>query len=475
MIAQRIERAHLYSFNLPNYRSTLADDQVASWHEFASKRVTSNELTLEKVYRALCHVKPKGIDSLVSSLNPRHALELDIARQFLEASNGHLADAFPHLNTLKEIIATQTITPFVQLRDLLVPVKRPASLEPDRMYRRVTVKLRGKGVKLRDKVTIDDMKGGKWFVVKDGDLIVSKIDARNGAFGVISPELDDAIVTSEFPTFVINATECDPTLLLTILTHKHFYGLIETKVSGASGRRRLEPEQLLEMQIPMPAEEAREEVVALQKRAANQQRGFSEFLSSWDVDHLIDLDGKTMLLGDVAVIEAKSIKDLRKVADSRYVGGEHIESGTGRLVGNHTVADAGITGPSYPFKAGQVVYSKVRPNLRKCFFADFNGVCSSDIYPYTVTFDELNPEYLAIVMASRWFAKKTSEFHDRAGMPKINRKQLATIRITVPLPDQQQLIIERYHKECAMIASMEQCAAESGEQASRRLDALWEE
>ena len=62
-------------------------------------------------------------------------------------------------------------------------------------------------------------------------------------------------------------------------------------------------------------------------------------------------------------------------------------------------------------------------------------MCSSDIYPFTVTSDEILPEYLALILASRWFARCTVEFHERAGMPKINREQLATINVVVPSPD----------------------------------------
>jgi hypothetical protein len=128
--------------------------------------------------------------------------------------------------------------PRIPLHDPLAPLSRLAKLEEGQTYRRVTVKLYGEGVQLRDRVTVDDMKGDKWFVVKTGDLIFSKIDARNGAFGIVPDELDDAIATNEFPVFSINESECHTNVLAALLTSERFYGQIEEKASGATGRRR---------------------------------------------------------------------------------------------------------------------------------------------------------------------------------------------------------------------------------------------
>ena len=81
-------------------------------------------------------------------------------------------------------------------------------------------------------------------------------------------------------------------------------------------------------------------------------------------------------------------------SDEKYIGGENIESGTGRLLNVKTIREAGIFGPSFRFKAGHVVYCKIRPKLQKCFYAEFNGFCSSDIYPLKVNEKLILPKYL---------------------------------------------------------------------------------
>lgn len=475
-IAQKIERAHLYSFNLSNYRSSLTPEQLAAWKNFAATYMREDDpsKTLEKQYRAIAAAAPDELDELISGLDPRHTLELDIARQFLTGTSPELFTKHPHLRTLQEIIASQQKTPRVQLKELLEPVSRPVVLEEGRTYRRVTVKLYGKGVLLRDRVTVDDLKGEKWFQVKEGDLIFSKIDARNGAFGLIPEALDDGIVTNEFPTFAVKESECHPLVLSALLTSKAFYGQIEAKVSGATGRRRFEPEDLLEMEVPFLATDERQSMVDELSRVDATVGGVAAITSAWDVDQYLYLDGKTIPLSELANVDASIIKDHKAVADFRYVGGEHIESGTGRLVSVQTVAEAGIVGPSYSFRKGQVVYSKVRPNLRKCFVAACDGVCSSDIYPFTVTSDEILPEYLALILASRWFARFTVEFHERAGMPKINREQMATINVVVPSSDHQRSAVARYREDCALICALEARATYARERIQQTLKSIWE-
>src|ERR1043166_662087 len=43
------------------------------------------------------------------------------------------------------------------------------------------------------------------FVARTGQFILSRIEARNGAIGIVPPELDGAVVTNDFPLFAPNA------------------------------------------------------------------------------------------------------------------------------------------------------------------------------------------------------------------------------------------------------------------------------
>ena len=251
-IALKIERAHLYSFNLSNYRSTLIPAQLAAWKDFAATYIREDDpsKTLEKQHRAIAAAAPDELDELISGLDPRHTLELDIARQFLTGVSPELFTKHPHLRTLQEIIRSTEKAQHVQLKSILKHCVRPVRPAPGVTYRLVTVRLYGKGVQLRSETQGADLKGANWFRVETGDLIMSKIDARNGAFGIIPCDLDGAIVTNEFPVFRINSPDWVAEFLLAMLTRPHFYHRFDAMVSGASGRRRVEPTEFLDMEIP---------------------------------------------------------------------------------------------------------------------------------------------------------------------------------------------------------------------------------
>lgn len=119
-IAQKIERAHPYSFNLSNYRSSLAPAQLAAWKDFAANYTREDDpsKTLEKQCRAIAAAASDELDELISGLDPRHTLELDIARQFLTGISPELFIKHPHLRTLQEVIASQQRTPRVKLKDV---------------------------------------------------------------------------------------------------------------------------------------------------------------------------------------------------------------------------------------------------------------------------------------------------------------------------------------------------------------------
>lgn len=137
-ITRKIERAHLYSFNLPNYRSNLTPAQIAAWKDFAATHVREGhgESSLESKYRAIAAARIEELDELLSSLDPRHALEFDWARQFLAGISAEDFSSHPHLNTLQEIIASQEMHPRVRLRDLCTYEKGrfPTQATPEGPY-----------------------------------------------------------------------------------------------------------------------------------------------------------------------------------------------------------------------------------------------------------------------------------------------------------------------------------------------------
>ena len=113
------------------------------------------------------------------------------------------------------------------------------------------------------------------------------------------------------------------------------------------------------------------------------------------------------------------------------IGPNHIEPERGRVTELESAeAQKAISG-KYLYEAGSVLYSKIRPELRKAAIAPCRGLCSADIYPLTPT-KQLRAEYLLEILLSDSFSRFAISGSMRTGMPKVNRKHLAQFRFDLP-------------------------------------------
>ena len=139
----------------------------------------------------------------------------------------------------------------VLIGDFLHRIRREIDLNPASLYKLVTVKLKHKGVVLRGEKLGAEIKS-KMYQVKEGDFILSGIDARNGAFGIVPPELDGAVVTNDFWYFEIDDEVVDKSFFLE-LTSTHWFDEICRKGSdGTTQRIRLKKEKFFNQTIYLP-------------------------------------------------------------------------------------------------------------------------------------------------------------------------------------------------------------------------------
>ena len=143
----------------------------------------------------------------------------------------------------------------VKLACLLSQSNEIVKVENPEKEKYVTVLLYGRGVIER---TIKDGKTPVSFTgyrVHAGQLIVSTINARHGAIGIIPRELEGAVVSKDFPVFNIDETKINKDYLLYTLLSDDFVRMAEANSFGAT-MPRLHAKQLLEMEINLaPIEE----------------------------------------------------------------------------------------------------------------------------------------------------------------------------------------------------------------------------
>ncbi|MBI3656884.1 MAG: restriction endonuclease subunit S [Acidobacteria bacterium] len=108
---------------------------------------------------------------------------------------------------------------------------------------------------------------GTLFFARAGDIIYSKIDVRNGAIGIVPAEVPVATVTSEFPVYRIKKHVALPEYIQLVFRTEHFRRIINGMVSGTSGRKRVQPDDLENVEVPLPPLAEQKAIVARWQKA----------------------------------------------------------------------------------------------------------------------------------------------------------------------------------------------------------------
>ena len=131
---------------------------------------------------------------------------------------------------------------------------------------------------------------------------------------------------------------------------------------------------------------------------------------------------------------------------------DNIEKDTGRLLSHQTVEESGVISGNHLFYRGQILYSKIRPNLNKLTVAPFDGLCSADMYPIE---SKLPTLFMVYSMLSTYFVSQVSLIiQDRVKMPKINQEELGEIKVAVPSQQEMLTIADYLDSKCSEIDAL---------------------
>jgi type I restriction enzyme S subunit len=307
-------------------------------------------------------------------------------------------------------------------------------------YRLLGVRWYGQGPFHREDGVGGEIKAPRLFEAWSRDLIYNRLFAWKGSFGIVGPELDGCFVSGEFPLFRVDESQALVEFVNLVMCRPSVWASIERESTGstATSRNRWKEERFVEWRLLLPPLDEQRRIVDLIAAvdegiaAAGQEVVGANKAISASANDLINTKTDLVPLGQVASIEARLVDP--RLSDNqamRYLDIEAIESQTGKLRTLSTVRDAQPISAKFHFTRNDVVYSKIRPELRKVAFPRFEGLCSADAYPLRPT-PEILPEYLLEVLLSEGFARQAVAKSGRTKMPKVNRRELFSIAVPVP-------------------------------------------
>ena len=359
----------------------------------------------------------------------------------------------------------------VDLRSLLTQRMDRVDVVPGKIYTRLGVHWYGAGPFKKDAADGKEIKGHFLNVVRHQDFIYNRLFAWKGAFGIVSEEMAGCYVSGEFPVFSIDTTRLVPDFLRMWLTLPFMWRVVGNKSSGstATSRRRLKEEDLLSLSIPLPSvaeqngivravsavEADKVESEKLVQTVRRLRLSLVTYLFNFGPTRLSETPIVETLNTDVGLMPSHwkiaRMSDLVEVKQGQIdptvdpyrnmpnVGAENIESGTGRLLRVRPAKDVGVVSGKYLFTNEDVLYSKIRPYLKKAALPDQTGICSSDIYPLRPIHGKLVREFLYHILLTDQFTSQAVSFQG-GFLPRINRTQLGLINNPVPPIEEQERI-----------------------------------
>lgn len=151
--------------------------------------------------------------------------------------------------------------PMARIGSFLTRRKESIDIQDDVIYKRVTVSTKGGNISIRDEKEGKNIGTKKQFLIHEGQFLLSKIDARNGAFGVVPAIAEKAIITGNFWTFDVDYSKINPQFLTLITKTKEFLSFAEKSSNGTTNRHYLQEKAFLNQQIPLPSIEVQEKML----------------------------------------------------------------------------------------------------------------------------------------------------------------------------------------------------------------------
>lgn len=469
-IARKIERAHLYSFNLPNYRSGLTTEQLAAWRDFAASRVREGgwEDGLERRYRAVAAAPIERLDELLSSLDPRHTLELDWARQFLAGVTTEDFGRYPHLGTLQEIIASQQRLPRVKLKYICTYQKGrfPTQATPEGIYPFV--------VTAGQRRTANDFQiEGEAVCVPlisstgHGKASMHRIHYESGRFAVanllfaLQPK-NPAELNAKFLYYVLGAR-----------LDQLFVPLMKGTANVA-----LKLDDAVNAEFPLPSIDEQIKIAADLGQLEKVAGGVSLIDENWRLDEGL-FGGPEQRLSDVAGIGTGSTPSR---VNPSYFGGNipwaltaevnecDIEQ-TAETLTEAAIRDYGLR--IYP--AGTILIAMYGQGATrgKAAFLRVPAAITQNCAGIVITRPDVLPRYVYYYLRSMYEEIRGQEYSG-GGVPHLNLSVIANLRVPIPSIDEQQVVVAEFDRQMRLLADLRGLKADAEAKARKILDQIWE-
>lgn len=152
----------------------------------------------------------------------------------------------------------------VPFGEVITTCRDAVRLVPDETYATVGILSYGRGLFSRPVVQGRDVSYSTYYRIAADQFVYSKLFAWEGALTVVPRRFHGYFVSQEFPTFTVDAQVALPSYIRLLTTWPTFWERVREGESGMGGRRkRVHPERLMAVSIPLPSLPSQRRIVDL--------------------------------------------------------------------------------------------------------------------------------------------------------------------------------------------------------------------
>ena len=252
-----------------------------------------------------------------------------------------------------------------RIGDMLTRVKDDIAIDDFTTYSRITIRMSGNGIVLRDRVNGVEIGTKRQFIARAGQFVLSKIDARNGAFGLLPDGCDNAIVTGNFWVFDVDTSQLDENFFNYLSKSPVFVAACIAASDGTTNRRYLQEDAFLRMAIRVPPLTDQKHLVDRLDELTGKTRQVETHLDAVerDAEHLLALRFRDVI-ADAPLRPMAEVAPLVRREQSIDLDGSYPELGI-RSFGKGTFHKPPLTGSEvgtkrlYRIEPGDLLFSNV--------------------------------------------------------------------------------------------------------------------
>lgn len=356
--------------------------------------------------------------------------------------------------------------------------KEAIDIQDGIIYKRVTVSTKGGNITIRDEKDGKLIGTKKQFVIHEGQFLLSKIDARNGAYGVVPVIAEGAIITGNFWTYDVDYERINPQFLTLVTKTQQFLDFAEKSSNGTTNRHYLQEDAFLNQQIPLPSIEEQKlilddyntlmesairkeykikslavdsqqlicNILGIKQKVSQKSESLLQFI------HLTDTGSRWDALADTYAIESKyQIYNLGKfiihistgttppTSHPEYFDGD-VKFFTPADLGNNkylehssrTISNVAIENKkARVYHKGDILFVGIGSTVGKVGIVKDEMVSSNQqITGFTIDSSKINPEYVYYYLL--YNRDITTAEQSKTTLPIVNQDKICKIPIVVP-------------------------------------------